>query len=338
MTRLSKKLQDSIKALLLKNTSIRKISTILKIPKSTIHDYATTIEIKTHNSAGRKKILSPQNITYAVTQLTTNKTKSIKNLTQNLQEHNGIKVSRQTLSRELHNAGLRSTTKKKKPAISQKNRKERLAFAKSHKDWTVDDWKRVVFSDETKINRFGSDGKSWTWIREGERSLQPRNVKATIKGGGGSLMVWGCITAGGVGYLADIEGIMDQNLYLDILKTDLRKTIDWYGIDEEKMIFMQDNDPKHTAKKVKNYLSEQEFKLLSWPAQSPDLNPIENCWSYLKAQLYAYDKQANGLKELWERLEVEWEKIKVDYIEKLYESMPRRMSLCIKAKGYWTKY
>jgi hypothetical protein len=49
---------------------------------------------------------------------------------------------------------------------------------------------------------------------------------------------------------------------------------------------MQDNDPKHTAKMIKNYLDEQDFSVMSWPAQSPDLNPIENCWSYLKSKVY----------------------------------------------------
>jgi hypothetical protein len=93
-------------------------------------------------------------------------------------------VSRKTVARELNKAGMKAGTKKKKPAISEKNRKERLAFAKSHKNWSVEDWKTVIFSDETKINRFGSDGMSWSWYRDGE-SLQPRNVVQTTKHGGG---------------------------------------------------------------------------------------------------------------------------------------------------------
>lgn len=337
MPKLSQKSKDSIKALLLKNKSVRAISKLLSIPKSTVYDYSNDLGLKTKNRAGRKKLLSTNDVTFAVTQLSSNKAESVEKLSKTLTETKGIKVSRFTLSRELHNAGMRATIKKKKPAISAKNRKERLAFAKSHKDWTVEDWKRVIFSDETKINRFGSDGLRWTWVRDNE-PLQPRSVISTVKGGGGSLMIWGCITAGGVGYLAEIEGIMDQHLYKEILEGELADTIDWYEIDEEKMIFMQDNDPKHTAKMIKNFLDEQDFSVMSWPAQSPDLNPIENCWSYLKSKVYSNDKQANGLHELWERVEKEWEAISEDYITKLYESMPNRMRACIKAKGYWTKY
>ncbi len=77
---------------------------------------------------------------------------------------------------------------------------------------------------------------------------------------------------------------------------------------------------------------------MTWPAQSPDLSPIENCWSCLKNKVYSYDTPASGLKELFRRIEEQWEKISPEYIKNLYESMPRRMLQVIKAKGRWTKY
>lgn len=289
------------------------------------------------NKAGRKKKLTDRDVTYCISQIFTNRETTAENLAKVISRTKGTSVSSRTIARALRNAGLRAKTKKKKPAISPKNKKERLAFAKSHKDWTVADWKRVIFSDETKINRFGSDGKKWCWCRDGE-SLQPRGVKQQRKGGGGSLMIWGCITAKGVGYICDIEGIMDQRLYKEILENELADTIEYYELDEEKIIYQHDNDPKHTAKSVQEHLKEQEFQVMLWPAQSPDVNPIENCWSYVKSKLYSYEKPASGLRELWERVEKEWENIPKDYIDNLYESMPRRMQAVIKSKGYWTKY
>ena len=327
----------SVKALLDLKMSYRAIAGRVGVSKSKVQRIASGCGLVSENKAGRKKILSSNDVTFCVTQLSTKKVDSCEKLTKMISEQKGRSVSPRTVSRELHNAGLRSGSKKKKPMISQKNKKERLAFAKAHQDWSVDDWKRVIFSDETKINRFGSDGRSWTWFREGE-SLQPKNVQQTVKHGGGSLMVWGCITSGGVGYLTEIEGIMDQHLYKEILAGELADTIEYNELDEEKVIFQHDNDPKHTAKSVTQYLSEQEFRVMNWPAQSPDLNPIENCWSYVKQKLYSYPKPASGLIELWERMEEEWEKIPKEYIENLYLSMNRRMKACIKAKGYWTKY
>jgi hypothetical protein len=63
-----------------------------------------------------------------------------------------------------------------------------LDFAEHHLHWTVDDWKRVIFSDETKINRLGSDGQHYAWNRKGE-SLSEQQVQPTLKFGAGSLMV-----------------------------------------------------------------------------------------------------------------------------------------------------
>ena len=57
---------------------------------------------------------------------------------------------------------MRSAKKVKKPFLSSKNRKVRYEFSKKFKNWTIEDWKQVVWSDETKINRFGSDGTKWT--------------------------------------------------------------------------------------------------------------------------------------------------------------------------------
>ena len=174
----------------------------------------------------------------------------------------------------------------------------------------------------------GSDGES----------LQPRNVAQTTKHGGGGIMLWGCITAFGVGYMCEIEGIMDQHLYKEILENELSDTFDYYEMEREDFTFQHDNDPKHTAKSVKEYLADQDFKVMIWPPQSPDLNPIENCWSYLKQKIYQYDCPPKGIKELFARAETEWEGLSKEYVANLFESMPRRMKAVIKAKGRWTKY
>ena len=63
-----------------------------------------------------------------------------------------------------------------------------MEFALKYKDWTVEDWKRVIWLDETKINRLGSDGRSWVWKKPGEQ-LQDRYVESTLKFDGGSLML-----------------------------------------------------------------------------------------------------------------------------------------------------
>jgi len=61
-------------------------------------------------------------------------------------------------------------------------------------------------------------------------------------------------------------------------------------------------------------------------------------WYHLKSALNKYDRPANGIRELWDRIQVEWEKIAPEYCLKLFESMPRRMRAVIKSRGMWTKY
>ena len=88
---------------------------------------------------------------------------------------------------------MKAIVKKKRPLLSAKYHKACLDFAIAHKDQTIEDWKKIIWSDETKINHLGSDGKKWVWKKAGE-GLSDRLIEKTLKYDGGSLMMWGCIT------------------------------------------------------------------------------------------------------------------------------------------------
>ncbi|GBP14801.1 Transposable element Tc1 transposase, partial [Eumeta japonica] len=159
-------------------------------------------------------------------------------------------------------------------SVPGRNVKRRLHFCKTHKNWTVDDWKRVIWSDETKVNRYQSDGKEYYWHRPQER-IQKHHVKETMKHGGGSIMVWGCFSWWNIGPLVRIQGIMKKEDYLNILQTNLPEFVDESAYPTEEVVFQQDGDPKHTAKIVKSWLQNQNFGTMEWPAQSPDLNHMK---------------------------------------------------------------
>jgi transposase len=289
------------------------------------------------SSGGRPSKLSPANVRHAIHLITSRKAENAVQVTKSLTNIINKPLSPSTVRLHLKKAGMKAVVKTKRPLLSAKHRKARLDFAYAHKDWTLDDWKRVIWSDETKINRLGSDGRKWVWKKSGER-LSDRLVEGTVKFGGGSVMIWGCMTWEGVGYATKIDGRMDGDLYLQILKDELQNTLQYHGFNPSDIIFQQDNDPKHTCKKVKAWLEEQEFRTMVWPAQSPDLNPIEHLWGCLKRSLAEYATPPNGIHELWERIQVDWEEISVAECQKLIESMPRRIEAVLKAKGGYTKY
>jgi hypothetical protein len=204
-------------------------------------------------------------------------------------------------------------------------------------DWTVEDWKRVIWSDETKINRFGSDGRKWCWKRPGDQ-LRSNQVTDTVKHGGGSIMIWGCFTAHGVGYMTKIDGGMDAALYCSILDDELKCTVEYYAMDGETLVFQHDNDSKHTARMTQEKFRELGYSTLFWPAQSPDLNPIEHLWVVLKRRLSSHENVPSSMNELWERVQTEWDTITQEECVRLIESMPRRIATVIKAKGRHIKY
>lgn len=110
-----------------------------------------------------------------------------------LKESTGPEVSPQTVRRTLRRMGFKAVVKKRKPALKTAHRRARLAFTKRYQEFTLDDWKRIVWSDETKINRFGSDGRRWTWRvpRTASETIPDREVQPTYKYGGGGIMLWG---------------------------------------------------------------------------------------------------------------------------------------------------
>lgn len=139
------------------------------------------------------------------------------------------------------------------------------------------------------------------WRKKGE-ALNPSNITHTVKHCGGSVMVWGAMSAKGVGNLVFVEGRVNKTDYLNILKTNLVESSQKMGL-ENTFLFVQDNDPKHLALVVKEWLP-SDTKVLHHPPQSPDLNPIEHLWAHMKMMLKDYlisgkETLKIALKDIW---------------------------------------
>ena len=100
-------------------------------------------------------------------------------------------------------------------------------------------------------------------------------------------------------------------------------------------IFQHDNDPKHTSRLVKGWLNDK-VNVLPWPAQSPDLNPMEHLSEEVNRRVRGENYSKEG--DLMAAIERKWKKILLNRIIKLIDSMPSRCQAVIRAKGFATKY
>src|SRR5882762_4540689 len=91
--------------------------------------------------------------------ITTRKAETAVQITKTLRGIKNMPLSSETVHWQLKKAGLKAVVKAKKPLLNKHHRREQLDFAIAHKDWTLEDWKHVVWSDEIKINCLGSDGR-----------------------------------------------------------------------------------------------------------------------------------------------------------------------------------
>ncbi len=151
-------------------------------------------------------------------------------------------------------------------------------------------------------------------------------------------MVWGIFSWHALGPLVPIEHCLNTTAYLSIVEhvhlfmTTVYQSSDGY--------FQQDNSPCHKAQIISDWFLEHdnEFTLLKWPPQSPDLNPIEHRWDVVEREIPIMDVQLTNLQQLRDAIMSIWTKISEEYFQHLVESMPWRIKAVLKAKGGPTQY
>ena len=222
----------------------------------------------------------------------------------------------------------------KKPLLTKKTKQTRLAFAKKYEHWTEQEWRRVMWSDESTF-QCGAKKRGKLRRPQGANKYDSRYVETTVKHPD-SVMIWGCFSGemgcGGF-YELPKNVTMNSDLYIKVLEGHLVEYLDSHKCE----YFQQDNAPCHKARKTMKWLDEHHIKVLDWPPNSPDLNPIEEMWGFMKKKLETMDSSrvpclVTSLKELW------MNHLPLDYCKKLSESMCRRVKAVLKARGGHTKY
>ena len=263
-----------------------------------------------------------------------------------------ISVSEQTVRRRLKENGIRKWRALKRAMLTEEHAKKRLKWAKENQHWTIEDWTKVIWSDESAIQKDSDTRIVWVWRRQNKtEKYMPKNIVGKKRDGELSQMIWGCFMGNKLGPLAFIDGSIKKEQYIAILDQYLLEFIDALKADGlQDITFQQDNARPHAANLTRDWLKDTAkqhgFIIIEWPPNSPDMNPIENLWAYLKLELhrrYPDIKYLSGspavIKGILKRRLFEvWWAIEEDILNKLMESIPKRVHALLKAKGWYTEY
>lgn len=321
--------------------SYKAISKIVKCGKTTVHDtlkrFRKTGSITPKKRYGRKSSFNHEKVTTLkdlVTQDAASRRLKILEIQTRWNTANKEMISISTIRRMLRKIGLRSCIARRKPFISEKNKKKRLEWALEHQDWTIQDWKCVLWTDESTFTQFqGYNSRVWRFPNEEFNSLC---ISPTVRHSS-NRMFWGCFSWYGLGPLVSLQDSVTGERYAEVLKKYAIPSC-YELIPNDKGILQEDNAPPHRAKVATAVRNSANIRVLRWPSQSPDLNLIENLWQEIKFKLRSDPNKPTSLSDLEFKVEAIWNTISTEFIHKLVNGMPRRIQACIAAEGGATKY
>ncbi len=310
------------------------ISKIVQASKSAINDlyqkYLKTGDVIDLPHTGR-----PQKITEEERKLIKETTNANPCLSlSKIIEESKVNISKTKCWEVLKSGGYECKIAAEKWYVDESHQQKRLAWARKYIKKPEKYWEKVIFTDESLIAH--DPNKQRLWVPMGTKVPPTQRDRWQD-----SILVWGAISSDGKFILEIINGTMNSNTYLNILKKRLLKNFpalrpcmaELKGV--EPLVYQHDGSTAHTASVINDYFEERMIEVLEWPAKSPDLNLIESVWSKLKSHL---KKSYEDQEELVEDIEKSYNLIPSDYIIKLYSSMKRRIQAVIDSNGLPTKY
>ncbi len=318
------------------NVPQRKIGRDLDISPSTVHNIIKRFKesggISVRKGQGRKPKLNNRDLRSLRRHCIKNRHSSISDITTWAQDYFGKPLSSTTIRSYIHKCQLKLYCAKRKPYVNSVQKRRRLLWARRHLGWTITQWKRVLWSDESVFQVFfGRNGRRVLRTKE-KRIIQTVTSNKSKSQG---LSWYGVVSVP----LAKVTctSVMAP-LMLKVHRdfgaqyAAFKKT----SFQGHPCIFQQDNAKPHSAHITKSWLRRKRVRVLDWPACSPDLSPIENVWRILKRKMR--QRRPRTVAHLKTCLQEEWDKITPETLHHLVSSVPKRLLSVVKRNGNITKW
>lgn len=248
-----------------------------------------------------------------------------------------LNVSTTTIGRCLKKLNLLKAKSPNKFYIKPIKREERIIFASRHKYWTVDQWKKVVFTDESHIDNSGP--RSQPVVRPRGKRFDPAYIyTAPNKTLRYNFFSW--VSIHGTGDLI-FYNRMDSVTYCEILPRMIENLKEKFG--SEDFYIIHDNARFSTSKYTMQFIKENNYEkyFINIPPYSPDVNIIENCWAILKRKVRKHcfkHGQTTNQEEFQELAQRKWKSISSVIMSNLYTSLPVRMREILSVEGNLARY
>ena len=306
-----------------------------------------------------------------------------------------IQINKATIARCLKKMGYRKVKPTLKPGLTKEMRAARRQFAEAHKDWTLEDWKRVIWTDETAVMLRPWKGSYRIWRRPDER-YEPSVIRRRYKKAM-SFMFWGSFSYDKKGpcfcwgkesaaekkaakkeidaWNEQLEPVCKEDWEITNgirrlalrnlpgrrptwrwtrktgkLVRDSKGGIDWYRYrsniilprlipfaqacksDRPETLVMEDNAPCHAHHWNRAIWPTYDLSCLLWPGNSPDLNPIEPVWRWMKNHIRQNDRPTTKKEALlvWEKA---WREMPQEVMQQFVERMPHHIQWVLSLKG-----
>lgn len=317
----------------------RSVSNRLNVSQSVIgrlwQRFRATGSVQNRPRSGRPRSTTAREDRYLTTMTLRQRRVTARRLRDRLRVTTGTLVSDQTVRNRLRANNLRSRRPAVRAPLLPRHRTARRDWCRRHVRWQRAQWASVLFSDESRFTLQFHDGRQRVYRRPGERFADV-NVNQRLPFGGGSVMVWGAFSLRHRTPLHVIDGNLNGIRYLaEIIRPLVIPCLQRIGAGA---VYQDDNARPHRARIVTDFLRQNNVQQMEWPAYSPDLAPIEHAWDELGRRLHNNHAPPNNRAELAQILVAEWQAIPQAFFQRLVNSMRRRCTECIRARGGYTRY